>query len=317
MNSDWLSSIKDGVHINELALPGTHDAASWTKDEDAWTTPGTWAQRHSISEQLDLGVRVLDLRVGWTRGWNWYIGMYHNVIYVGLTLEDVLNDIQTWLTQHPREFVILIFQQQGATSKADLSKELRQMVRDTFGDALHRFDSTQIEWPTVGELRGKVLGMGRLKKDVPEFCDVRTWLTDGNNTNGVVINAGTHLRIFLQDRYSGISKQDGYESIDKDNKKKFAIVKEAATAVPNVLRRQLLRINHMSYSNLRYQPYESGEGMNTLLRKSNLEIRGVLMLDDADDVTVSHVLKQNDQHRQPVRRFGMQAQYRAGRGWEV
>lgn len=65
MSSDWVSRIPDGTRINELAIPGTHDAAAWTHYSNIRSsTPGTWAQRQSITEQLDLGVRALDLRVG-------------------------------------------------------------------------------------------------------------------------------------------------------------------------------------------------------------------------------------------------------------
>lgn len=298
MSSNWCSRIADDTRINELALPGTHDAAAWTH---YWnvpsSTPGTWAQRKSITEQLDLGVRVLDLRIGWTRGWTWYIGMFHGPVYLNLTLQDVLTDIRNWLAQHAEEFVILIFQQQGKASKADLANEVRTMLRDTFGTDLYPFVSTAGFWPTLGELRGKVMAMGRLQSDVAGFCNVRTWLSTGDNTDGVVIDAGTQLRIFLQDRYKGLSGSGGYASMAQDNKQKFAKVKAAARTNPGVPPWHLLRINHMSYSNLRYQPWQSGEGVNKLLRDSMIRVNGVLMLDDADQATVNYILINNMQWR--------------------
>lgn len=291
MSSDWVSRIPDGTRINELAIPGTHDAAAWTHYSNIRSsTPGTWAQRQSITEQLDLGVRALDLRVGWSLGFGWSIGMYHGPIYLNLTLQSVLTDVKNWLDQHKNEFVMLIFQQQGKLAKGDLSKEVRQMVHATFGTAWYQVFAGQNEWPEVGKVRGKVLALGRLKSDVQGFCDVRSWLDTGDNTDGVVINAGRKLRIYLQDRYKGLSKEDGFQSMAADNDKKFAKVQAAAAATPDVPPLQLLRINHMSYSNLRYQPWMSGEGMNTLLRNSRLRIKGVLMIDDADPATVTHIL---------------------------
>ncbi len=44
---------------------------------------------------------------------------------------------------------------------------------------------------------------------------------------------------------------------------------------------------------VRYQPWELGEGVNTLLRNSNFTIQGALMIDDADQATVDHILANN------------------------
>lgn len=313
MSSDWCSEISDHIEINKLAIPGTHDAAAWTHNSGYWsTTPGTWAQRKSITEQLDLGVRVLDLRVGyasnnWTIGISSFIGMFHGPIYLGSTLSDLLTEVNTWLVDHhPDEFVILIFQQQGKKGQRDVSSAVHDLVCDTFGNAFHTFNPRWWRWPTVDELRGKVLVMGRLRSNVDGFCDVRSWVDIGDNTDGVLIDAGTRLKLLLQDRYKELSGKGGiirytthtggYSSPAQDNKKKFAKVKAAARMVPNISPRRLLRINHMSYSNLRFQPWELGEGVNTLLRNSNLRFNGVLMIDDADQDTVDRILEENDQY---------------------
>lgn len=299
MSSDWCSKISDDTPINELAIPGTHDSAAWTHYWNVWGIKGTWAQRKSITEQLNLGVRVLDMRVGfasngYTFGVTSFVGMFHGPVYLSMTLEEVLTDISNWLGEHPEEFVILIFQQQGKPGQRDAASAVAKLVKDTFRSNLHHFIRKRSNWPTVGRLRGQVLAMSRLRSDVDGFCDVRTWLSTGDNTDGVLIEAGTHLRIYLQDRYKALSGADGYLSMAQDNKQKFAKVKAAArAAVPEVPYWLLLRINHMSYSNLRYQPWESGQGMNKLLRDSMLTIKGALMLDDADQDTVDYILGEN------------------------
>jgi hypothetical protein len=158
--------------------------------------------------------------------------------------------------------------------------------------------------------------MGRLQSDVVGFCNVRSWVSTGDNTDGEVINAGTYLRIFLQDRYKGLSGEDRYVSADQDNRKKFAKVKAAATRViPIVPPWQLLRINHMSYSNLRFQPWQLGEGLNTLLRNSMIRIQGVLMIDDADQVTVNYILLNNARFSKLTKMSVMPSFL--GSGWEV
>lgn len=295
MSANWCAGIKDATRINELAIPGTHDAAAWTHH---WNWPGlkgTWAQRKNFTEQLDLGVRVLDLRVGWSWGFGRWVGMYHGPVYLDQTLEEVLEEIDTWLAAHAQEFVILIFQQQGKKPQSDATQEVHRLVSQTFGARLVNFAPILPLWPKVSEMRGKVLAMGRLNSDVAGFCNVRDWLTDGNNTPGAVIDAGAKLKIYLQDVYSGVSGGGwgSYVSKADDNNKKFAKVRAAAEARPNITSSSLLKINHMSYSNLRYQPWELGKDVNALLRNSNFKIQGALMIDDADQATVDHILANN------------------------
>jgi hypothetical protein len=219
--------------------------------------------------------------------------MYHGPIYLNLSLQEVLKDVKDWLAKHDKEFVILIFQQQGKFTRGDVAQEVNKLVRKTFGEALYQVPDDLNGWPTVGMLRGKVLAMGRLKSDVQGFCNVRSWLDQGDNTEGTVIDAGEHLRIFLQDKYKGLSSATGFKTKEDDNELKFEIVEAAARANPPVPPARLLRINHMSYSNLRYQPWESGEGVNKLLRGSKFKIKGVLMIDDADQETVDRILASN------------------------
>jgi hypothetical protein len=299
MSSDWCAGLKDSARINDLAIPGTHDAAAWTYDLNAMT-PGTYAQRKKITEQLDLGIRVLDLRVGWASSFSYpfrsIISMFHGPMYLEQTLQEVLTAINTWLGTHPQEFVILIFQQQGKAPQSDAAADIKQMVRTTFGTKLTSYNPVgPAAWPTVGQMRGKVLVLGRLKSNVDIFYNVREWLSTGDNTDGAVINVDgeRNMKIYLQDRYKELSSP--YVSRDADNKAKFAKVKAAAgVGLPTgVTAGALLRINHMSYSNLRYQPWQSGEGVNKLLRESTIKIQGVLMIDDADQATVDHILSNN------------------------
>src|SRR5690606_33471470 len=118
------------TRINELAIPVTHDSAAWTKHSSLpSSTPGTWAQRMSITEQLNLGVRVLDLRVGYasttyTLGLTSFVGMFHGPVYLDVTLETVLESISSWLESHQSEFVILVFQQQGKKGQRDVSSKV-------------------------------------------------------------------------------------------------------------------------------------------------------------------------------------------------
>ena len=60
MSKNWLSRIVQDTRINVLAILGTHDAASYS---GASIAPLTITQQLDITEQLDAGVRVLDMCV--------------------------------------------------------------------------------------------------------------------------------------------------------------------------------------------------------------------------------------------------------------
>ena len=142
--TEWCKRINNRNRINTLAIPGTHDSAAWTKYWNVPGSPGTWAQRKNITEQLDMGVRALDLRVGYasnnlTLGLTSFIGMYHGPLYLRVTLESVLAEVKEWLSSHIREFVILIFQQQGLPGQRDVSEELGIIMSDTFRDIFWRY----------------------------------------------------------------------------------------------------------------------------------------------------------------------------------
>src|SRR5262245_7405595 len=128
MSSDWLSQISQDTRINVLAVPGTHDAASIIGAD--WT-PLTITQRLDITEQLDAGVRVLDMRVAHVvvtqdpGGWNPFrkmvvvgenIHMCHGPRIFATKLPEALASIKEWLGENSSEFVAMIFQQQGTIS---------------------------------------------------------------------------------------------------------------------------------------------------------------------------------------------------------
>ncbi|KNC75633.1 hypothetical protein SARC_11848, partial [Sphaeroforma arctica JP610] len=72
--ANWMSNNSETLqykHIKELHLPGSHNSASHTIN--TITRQLSKCQNVSISEQLDMGVRYLDLRVGNYSGFPHYV----------------------------------------------------------------------------------------------------------------------------------------------------------------------------------------------------------------------------------------------------
>ncbi|XP_059198110.1 PI-PLC X domain-containing protein 1 [Centropristis striata] len=130
---DWMSALPEelwDIPLNNLAIPGSHDAMSYCLDINSplipsesdsfrlldglfycFTRPAIfkWAttQDKSIEEQLQMGIRYFDLRIA-HKPKDLSSDLYFtHVIYTHLTVLETLSSVATWLESHPKEIVIL------------------------------------------------------------------------------------------------------------------------------------------------------------------------------------------------------------------
>lgn len=94
------------LHLNELTLPGTHDASTYCADSISQSWVQT--QYQNINQQLNQGIRSLDLRLmlGSGSGDDQFV-MCHGSFALPLKLVDVLNQVTQFLASNPQEIVIL------------------------------------------------------------------------------------------------------------------------------------------------------------------------------------------------------------------
>ncbi|XP_072304629.1 PI-PLC X domain-containing protein 1-like isoform X1 [Eucyclogobius newberryi] len=128
---DWMSRLPEPllhVPLWELAIPGSHDSMSFCLDMSSpvlrseptllrlldcllpcctrpciqrWST----TQRSVLSDQCDLGIRFLDLRIA-KKPAGGAILFAHGV-YTLTTVKEALEELCVWLESHPREVLIL------------------------------------------------------------------------------------------------------------------------------------------------------------------------------------------------------------------
>ena len=96
-NPDWMKFVDGNKRISELSIPGTHDTMS-IKSGAIWQN-----QTMSLAQQLESGLRVFDMR---TRHIDNKFRMHHGIIAQDTYFDDVLKDIDAFLTAHPNEAVI-------------------------------------------------------------------------------------------------------------------------------------------------------------------------------------------------------------------
>ncbi|XP_074107470.1 1-phosphatidylinositol phosphodiesterase-like [Cotesia typhae] len=112
--SEFLSKLEDSHKLNRIALTGTHVSAAYSKSLLALLK----TQELSIKEQLESGVRVLDIR---TRHVSNKFALYYKSSDLGLTFDDVLNQTANFLSHHKREFVIMFMSEENLAESSTKS----------------------------------------------------------------------------------------------------------------------------------------------------------------------------------------------------
>ncbi|XP_022348386.1 PI-PLC X domain-containing protein 1-like, partial [Enhydra lutris kenyoni] len=96
-----------------------------------WST----TQVLGVTEQLDAGVRYLDLRIAHMHDGSEKNLHFVHMVYTTALVEDTLTEISEWLESHPREVVILACRDfEGMTD--GLHEYLVTCIRNIFGDML-------------------------------------------------------------------------------------------------------------------------------------------------------------------------------------
>ena len=102
-STNWMSNLLDGIDIREVSIPATHDSGTNSLMRLAK------CQDLSISDQLNAGIRFLDIRVtpqGAGSISNFKLKVSHTFVS-SLGFKDVLNDVKKFLTTNPTETILI------------------------------------------------------------------------------------------------------------------------------------------------------------------------------------------------------------------
>ncbi|XP_075247118.1 uncharacterized protein LOC142340428 [Convolutriloba macropyga] len=104
----WMSQLDDDKYISQVTIPGTHDTAANFRNSHLCTI-FCWCQNLSIPEQLDSGVRFLDIRL------NHYHNMLritHEFIYLNMNFSHVLDEIGEFFKKGPKETIVMRYREE-------------------------------------------------------------------------------------------------------------------------------------------------------------------------------------------------------------
>ena len=199
MNS-WMSGLQDNISLSKISIPGTHDSGARV---DAPVVSGTAkTQNLSIAEQLNAGVRFLDIRC---RHIDNSFAIHHGAIYQNLNFDDVLNACYAFLNSHPSETIIMSVKEEYDASNTTRSFE------QTFDSYVQKNPS---KWdlganiPTLGSVRGKIKLLRRFSSGTTKGINASPW---ADNTTFDINNSGVQLKV--QDYYKVTNNDDKWNGI--------------------------------------------------------------------------------------------------------
>ncbi|WP_030964677.1 phosphatidylinositol-specific phospholipase C [Streptomyces sp. NRRL S-378] len=143
---DWMAGLGDATALQRMTVPGTHDSGA--------TKGGLYVacQNTSIAQQLDSGIRFLDVRCRVTGG---SFAIHHGSFFQDLMFGDVLVACRNFLAAHPGETVLM-------RVKQEYSGESDATFRAVFDDYLDNRGWRPLfriadALPTLGQARGRVV----------------------------------------------------------------------------------------------------------------------------------------------------------------
>ncbi|MET9883714.1 phosphatidylinositol-specific phospholipase C [Streptomyces sp. NPDC006430] len=173
--SSWMSRLSDSTWLNHLTIPGTHD--SWCTDPNNGTI---WAQTQNwgVPEQLERGIRFLDIRCNGLQGAPNEFGIYHGSWYQKHRFQDVLNACRNFFRQYPKETVIMRVKNEGEGGQALDAVEFKRRFNYYLDNMGYRSMLwTAPSWPKLGQVRGKVV----VAADFENTWGILDW-SSGENT---------------------------------------------------------------------------------------------------------------------------------------
>ena len=178
----WMKRLKDETPLSALSIPGTHNSPTYHR-----ALPSVRCQVVPVREQLEQGVRFLDIRVQPENPLDPSkdgLVLVHSVFPISLTgpryFRKLVDEALRFLEQNPSETIIMSVKREGTGNATDA--QLSRIMRDHYaGDVNRWFTAPRI--PTLGEARGKIVLIRRFTLEAR--------LNNEWSGNGWCINAET------------------------------------------------------------------------------------------------------------------------------
>lgn len=184
--NNWMEEIDGEKFINEFSIPGTHDSCALYEPLKELAQ----CQTHTITDQLNMGVRYLDIRANVVKS---DLAISHGPIFQGITFDKVIEQCRDFLRKNPSETIII-----------SLKHELvsRDKKNDFNSIVMNKLESDKKLWftenrlPKLSEVRGKLILLNRVKGLGVGIDASENWIH-----NGISMIEHSDFCLHIQDKF--------------------------------------------------------------------------------------------------------------------
>ena len=194
--ADWMSKLDDNVSIRSINMPGSHDTMALYSIADL----AGQCQSLSLHDQLNLGVRFLDIRLKEDHD---KLKAVHGFIDQKVSFEKITKTIETFIEKNPSEFIIMSIKEEADPSNSEISFE--NALKTYLNKDIYLKDT---ELPNkLGDVRGKVMLLSRYKESTIGVPAYEGWADSKSFT--------MPNDIYVQDTYQITSAEQKQDEIVK------------------------------------------------------------------------------------------------------
>ena len=148
--ANWMSQLDDNVSLRNINMPGSHDTMALYSIADL----AGQCQSLSLHDQLNLGVRFLDIRLKEDHD---KLIAVHGFIDQKVSFETITKTIEEFIEKNPSEFIIMSVKEEADPSNSEISFE--NSLKSYLNKDIYLKDT---ELPNkLGDVRGKVMLLSR------------------------------------------------------------------------------------------------------------------------------------------------------------
>ena len=194
--ADWMKSLNDNASLREVNMPGSHDTMALYSIADF----AGQCQSLSLKEQLNLGVRFLDIRLKEDHN---KLKAVHGFIDQKASFASITKTIESFLEKHNDEFIIMSIKEEADASNSN--KSFEECLKGYLENEIYLKDTALPN--KVGDVRGKVLLLSRYADSTIGIPSYNGWADSASFT--------LPNDIYVQDTYQITSKEQKQEEIVK------------------------------------------------------------------------------------------------------
>ena len=194
--SAWMKNLDDNTSLRNINMPGSHDTMALYSIGDL----AGQCQSLSLEDQLNLGVRFLDIRLKEDKN---ELKAVHGFIDQRASFASITNTIENFIAANPSETIIISVKEEADPSKSDISFD--ESLKGYLNKDIYYLNNSLPN--TLGEVRGKVILLSRYDKASIGIPAYQGWEDSCSFT--------LPNDIYVQDTYKITSKEQKQDEVVK------------------------------------------------------------------------------------------------------